>query len=165
MKNIVGSWTDILFRRSISLIFHWIFVLLIQISRQNSWGAWLHQLSSSHQQAPAAVAGSWTHLLQPWRLKSRMRSAPQSFQLPSQLFHKYTGPKLSFVGNSLGHFWGLWVDLTAWNEVAMEESESWVHTEWFSPWDVLSPTVPANVPWYLIAIENLPLFLILRAEL
>lgn len=59
---------------------------------------------------------------------------------------KYTDPKLCFVGSSLGKFWGLWVDLASWDEVAMKESESWVHTEWSSPWDVLSPRVPTNVP-------------------
>lgn len=82
----------------------------------------------SKRQAPAAVAGSWTHCLcnPEAEGKGRVGYSPTASCLLN-CFIKYTDPKLRSVGNSLDQFWGLWDDSASWEEVVMKEVEARIH--------------------------------------
>lgn len=146
MKNIVGSWTGILFRGPISLIFQWVFILLTQMSHQNSWGPWFYHLSPSHQQAPAAVSGSWTHLLcnpEGWIQELNgicPTKLPASFSDISLNTLVQSWILLETVWVSFGDF-GLTWPLEM--RLQWKNPESGVDTEWSSPWDVLPPLIGA----------------------
>lgn len=82
------------------------------MSHQNSWGAWLHLLSPSHQEAAAAVAGSWTHLLQEVKNEICPTKLPAAFSAVSQIYWS----KAEFCWEQSGSFWGTlgWLNLLGW---------------------------------------------------
>lgn len=150
-----------LFRRSISSIFHWIFIL----SRQRSWGVWHQHLSPSQQCAPATVAGSWTCCLcnpEGWRQWPNGVCPTKSPAAFSIVLFNTLGQNYILLGT----VWKLWDDSASWDEVA---KRGWdMNTHIVIPTircplthratHVLQCLIPDYRSW---AIENLPPFFIL----
>lgn len=137
----VRSWTGTLFRRSISSVFHWIFILSTQVSHQRFWGAWHYHLSPSHRQTPAAVAGLWTRCLcnlEGWRQWL-------NGICPTKLPAAFSTVLLNIVVQSCILLGTVWIDsgdfgMTQPLEMRLQrKSLRHEYTE-FPPWDVPPPT-------------------------